>query len=217
MQRESSRILFDYWNELRGERQAPERREIEPTRIRMALSNTFILEAADRNDFNFRLAGSHLCSAYCRELKNRSFVNLWQQKDRDAITTLIRAVTDDCAVALVTFEGTTSSNNRLAFETILLPLAHNGSTQTRLLGAMSAFDEPYWFGAQPMMEQKITGLRLIWPDDLKREEFSPRPYEPVFGMVNSGFSGGISGVPAKVHGNNARRYQHLAVIDGGRN
>lgn len=217
MQRESSRILLDYWNALRGERPAPERREIEPTKIRMALSNTFILETTDTKDFTFRLAGSHLCSAYCRELKNRSFVSLWQQKDRDAISTLIRAVTDDCAVAVVTFEGTTSSNNSISFETILLPLFHNGSTQTRLLGGMEAFDEPYWFGSQPLMEQKITGLRLIWPDDLQNNEIAPRPSEPVLHTINGGYGGNIAGIPAKVHGVSARRYNHLAVIDGGRN
>lgn len=217
MQRESSRILLDYWNALRAERPAPERREIEPTKIRSALSNTFILETSNTTDFNFRLAGSHLCSAYCRELKNRSFVSLWQQKDRDAVSTLIRAVTDDCAVAVVTFEGTTSSNNTISFETILLPLFHNGSTQTRLLGGMEAFDEPYWFGSQPMVEQKITGLRLIWPDDLQNKELMTPQLEPELSVVSNAFNANISGIPSKVHGVSARRYNHLAVIDGGRN
>lgn len=215
MQSESTRILFDYWNELREGRNAPERREIEPTRIRSALSNTFILEAIETGEFSFRLAGSHLCSAYCRELKNRSFSTLWHDKDRDAIGTLIRAVTDDSAVALVTFEGTTANNNKMSFELVLLPISHNGTTQTRLLGGLSGFDEPYWFGAQPILEQRITGLRLIWPDDLNQPQFTPREtYGDV--AVVGGTQAEFTGIPAKIHGRDARRYNHLAVIDGGR-
>ena len=34
---------------------------------------------------------------------------------------------------------------------------------------MTAIETPYWFGVQPIAEQRITGLRLIWPDDLAHE------------------------------------------------
>ena len=170
MQKTSTKTLYDYWNTLRGSRSAPDRRDIDPTRIRGALANTFILELNDDNEFDFRLAGSHLCAAYCRELKGRSFSGLWHERDRDAMDTLIRAVTEDHAVALVTFQGTTALHTKVQFETILLPLRHNGSTHTRLLGAMTALDEPYWLGVQPIMEQRITGLRLIWPDDIALED-----------------------------------------------
>ena len=219
MQKASTKALFDYWNALRGSRSAPDRRDIDPTRIRTALANTFILEHADANDFDFRLAGSHLCTAYSRELKGRSFSRLWHDRDRDAIDTLVRAVTEDHAVALVTFQGTTAVHTRLSVETILLPLRHNGSTHDRILGAMTALDEPYWFGVQPVLEQRITGLRLIWPDDVAlsdigRDVASAVPAEELaFATANAHVPSPMS---ATVFGRSARRYAHLAVIDGGR-
>ncbi len=216
MQRASTKILFDYWNQLRGSRSAPERKDVDPTRIRQALGSTFILESNEGEDFSFRLAGSHLCSAYCRELKGRPFSRLWHDKDRDAVGTLIRAVTEDFAVALVTFEATTSSNSKLSFETILMPLRHNGSSTSRILGGMTAMEEPYWFGAQPIMEQRITGLRLIWPDDLSTPDRLDDVVAEFPQEVAMGGDGSMTGTPAKVHGRNARRYNHLAVIDGGR-
>lgn len=216
MQRANTKVLFDYWNQLRGSRSAPERKDVDPTRIRQALGNTFILEANEGEEFQFRLAGSHLCSAYCRELKNRPFSRLWHDKDRDAIGTLIRAVTEDFAVALVTFEATTSSNSKMSFETILMPLRHNGTTTSRILGGMTAMDEPYWFGAQPVMEQRITGLRLIWPDDLATPDRLDDVMADFPQEVAIGGEVGIISTPAKVHGREARRYNHLAVIDGGR-
>lgn len=212
MQKPSTRTLYDYWNTLRGARSAPDRRDIDPTRIRGALSNTFILEYADSGEFHFRLAGSQLCAAYCRELKSRSFSGLWHQRDRDALNTLVRAVTEDHAVALITFQGTTTQNHKLAFETILLPIRHNGSTHTRLLGAMTALDEPYWLGSEPISEQRITGLRLIWPDDVSLADMAQE--------MNRAVAAGQNDMPepmsAVVYGRSARRYAHLAVIDGGR-
>src|SRR5690606_16848655 len=114
MQKSSTRTLYDYWNSLRGSRSAPDRKDIDPTRIRSALANTFILELNDRGEFDFRLAGSHLCAAYARELKGRSFTRLWHMRDRDAMETLVRAVTEDHAVALITFHGTSSLRTRVA-------------------------------------------------------------------------------------------------------
>jgi hypothetical protein len=218
MQKTSTKTLYDYWNSLRGSRSAPDRRDIDPTRIRGALANTFILELNDEQEFDFRLAGSHICSAYSRELKGRSFTRLWHQRDREAMETLIRAVTEDHAVALVTFQGTTAIHTKVSMETILLPVRHNGATNTRLLGAMTAIDEPYWFGVQPIMEQRITGLRLIWPDDVSMDDMARDiaasvPRDVVFASGN-----GVAPIPmqATVYGRSARRYAHLAVIDGGR-
>ncbi len=55
MQKTSTKTLYDYWNVLRGGRSAPDRRDIDPTRIRTALANTFILELNDDNEFAFVL------------------------------------------------------------------------------------------------------------------------------------------------------------------
>lgn len=218
MQKTSTKSLYDYWNRLRGSRSAPDRRDIDPTQIREALANTFILEHTDDNEFDFRLAGSHLCAAYARELKGRSFTRLWHPRDRDAMDTLVRAVTEDHAVALVTFQGTNAAQAKMTVETILLPLRHNGSTSHRMLGAMTAVEQPYWFGVQPLMEQRITGLRLIWPDDLSIEDMArdiaASVDNDVVAMVAS--QGTPAPMAATVYGRAARRYAHLAVIDGGR-
>lgn len=217
MQKQSTKTLYAYWNTLRGSRSAPDRRDIDPTKIRGALTNTFILELNDSQEFDFRLAGSHLCSAYARELKGRSFTRLWHPRDRDAMETLVRAVTEDHAVALITFQGTTAINTRMSIETILLPVRHNGSTQTRMLGAMTAVQEPYWFGVQPIVEQRITGLRLIWPDDQSHAEMAQDIAAQVPLDVTFASAGGShQPMAAMVYGRQARRYAHLAVIDGGR-
>lgn len=217
MQMSSTKTLYTYWNTIRGSRSAPDRRDIDPTRIRDALANTFILELDESDRFSFRLAGSHLCTSYCRELKGRSFSALWHDRDNDAMETLLRAVTEDHAVALVTFQGSTALHTKTNFEVILMPLRHNGTTHTRVLGAMTALDEPYWLGVQPILEQRITGLRLIWPDEVPAEETVREVASSVVNDVQFSHSAPTSAMPTTVYGRSARRYAHLAVIDGGRN
>lgn len=215
MRKRSTRELFTYWNDLRGARSAPERRDIDPTRIRHALANTFILEATDDGDFKFRLAGSHLCSAYCRELKGRSFTRLWHARDRDAIETLIKAVTDDHAVALVTFSGSGRQADQVSFETILLPLRHNGATNNRIIGAITAMEEPYWLGMHPILEQRISGLRLIWPDDPNAD----LPAQDLAARIDAEMGHDaqvILGDPPDAGRPGTGRYAHLSVIEGGK-
>jgi hypothetical protein len=216
MQMPSTTALYTYWNTIRGSRSAPDRRDIDPTRIRESLANTFILELTENEKFSFRLAGSHLCTSYCRELKGRSFSALWHDRDGDAMETLLRAVTEDHAVALITFQGSTALQTKVNFEAILMPLRHNGSTHTRILGAMTALEEPYWLGVQPVLEQRITGLRLIWPDEAMAGD---APREVMSSVVNDVpfTAGSPAALPTTIYGRSARRYAHLAVIDGGRN
>ncbi len=216
MQMPSTNALYTYWNTIRGSRSAPDRRDIDPTRIRESLANTFILELDGSDKFSFRLAGSHLCTSYCRELKGRSFSALWHDRDSDAMETLLRAVTEDHAVALVSFQGSTALQTKVNFETILMPLRHNGSTHTRILGAMTALDEPYWLGVQPVLEQRITGLRLIWPDEIASADAPRQVMSSVVNDVPFAASP-ASALPTTIYGRSARRYAHLAVIDGGRN
>ena len=49
MKHPSNRELFDYWNERRGERLAPERADIEPAAIRQVLGDTFVHRSERRS------------------------------------------------------------------------------------------------------------------------------------------------------------------------
>ena len=70
------------------------------------------------------------------------------------------------------------------------------------------------------MEQRITGLRLIWPDDIALEDephdlMSAVPPDIVYTRSNVVPIAVPMPMAATVYGRAARRYAHLAVIDGG--
>ena len=83
MKHPSNRELFEYWNERRGTRPAPERADIEPGAIRHVLGDTFVIEVNRTDNHLFRLAGTRLCALFGRELKAESFTRLWQRSGQN--------------------------------------------------------------------------------------------------------------------------------------
>lgn len=209
--------LYEYWDSLRGERPAPDRGEIEPGRIRAVLGDTFILELVDRDTYRFRLAGTRLCALHCRELKNRNILRGWSNEDREALATLLAAVTEDAAAAVIGVTGFTERKQSVDMEMLLLPLHIPGEGCSRVLGACVALEQPYWAGMHPILSQTIKSVRLIWPDErpafLRPQARTATSPVPRFGRE-----------PAAVHSPaplpllaEARRVQHLMVIEGGKN
>ncbi len=200
MKHSGTRLLYGYWDELRGDRLAPERREVEPADIGPLLSDTFILEAGDDGGYAYRLAGTRVCSTFGRELKGEDWLAGWADRDREALSTLLRSIVKDAAGAVVGFDGRNARGNAVPLETILLPLVNHGNGYRRILGSMLALDVPYWLGAQPVVDRSISALHLIWPEQLNASgrAFSVRGGEIIERVLP------------------LRRLQHLSLYEGGR-
>lgn len=215
MKHQVTRELFAYWDGLRGGRSAPERSDIDPAEIHQILGDTFILEYENENKLNIRLAGTRLCGSFCRELKGRNFLDLWNAQDLSSIKIMVAAVADDEAAAVIGFSGMTERGQSLDFESIILPLRHFGQPRSRILGAASPAETPYWIGIWPLTELHVTSMRLIWPEERpsfmrnhdvgiatrtgltpQRVAINPDPSRPIF--------------------SSERRVGHLTVIEGGR-
>jgi hypothetical protein len=163
MKHPTSRMLFSYWDALRGDRAAPERDEIEPGAIRHILADTFILEVGDGNRAHFRLGGTRLCALFGRELKGETLYGLWPSEAQDEIRHLIDLVLDETAGLVVGMIGATNDKAALDLEMVLLPLRHRGKTHARILGAMSSAALPPWIGLHPITDLRTVSHRVIWP------------------------------------------------------
>jgi hypothetical protein len=161
MKHPSNRELFDYWNERRGNRPAPERADIEPSAIRKVLGDTFVL-AADGNH-PFRLAGTRLCALFGRELKGESFVRLWDRSMQTAMRELLAVVMEEKTGVAAGVSVATADDSVLALnmELLLLPLAHFSKAEARVLGAMAPLTVPYWLGVKPVGPLKLGMFRHV--------------------------------------------------------
>lgn len=205
--------LHKYWTDLRGERSAPQRTEVEPGDIRDVLAETFILNANSDRDFRFRLAGSRVCALYCRELKQKDYLAFWGGSDLSALNTVMEAIREDAAAAVIGWEGRNLRGQSLLLETVLLPLQTEGGGYNRILGSMAALDKPYWLGVHPIIEQSIVSLRMIWPNET-------RGLTAGTALPEDGNAAARDATPPIAvnpqTGQMAKRFGHLLVYDGGK-
>jgi hypothetical protein len=164
MKNKTSEVLFHYWNDLRGDRMAPRRFEIEPSRISDILPDTFILERTADEQFLYRLAGTRVCERFGMELRGRSFLEGWSVDDRGCLDRQLEFVTASGGVCVLTVEVQSESGRLATFEVVVLPLTHTQNSVDRLLGAISAIDAPEWLGFESILSKRLVTDEVIWPE-----------------------------------------------------
>jgi hypothetical protein len=161
MKHPSTQVLFDYWNERRGDRPAPERADIDPAAIRHALGDTFMLATDFVDHLRFRLAGTRVCALFCREIKGEEFQSLWSETSTALIEDLLDVVNNETVGAVAGVTGRTEDGSEVELEFLLLPLAHAGHARIRGLGVLVPVVPPYWLGEKPVVALELGTLRHI--------------------------------------------------------
>jgi hypothetical protein len=161
MKHATSRMLFSYWDALRGERAAPERGDLEPGAIRHVLADTFVLGVDPQAGAVFRLAGTRCAALFGHDLKGREIRSLWPEPNRAEIDRHVATVTSETAGLVAGLRGMAANGWSLDLEFLLLPLRHRGRTDERALGAFSAATLPSWVGLIPIVSLETTSLRIV--------------------------------------------------------
>ena len=185
MRHPSTKAVFAYWNTQRGTRPAPERADIDPIAIRHALGDTIMLAADFVDQLRFRLAGTRVCSLFCREIKGEAFSALWSESSRDLIQELLIIVTNENVGAVAGLRGRTEDGDVVDLELLLLPLAHTGHARIRALGVLVPARPPYWLGEKPVTELELITLHM--GQDLETERAPHFGQTPKGGRLRHGF------------------------------
>lgn len=159
-----SRSLYAYWNDVRGERLAPQRFEIEPSRIAGILPDTFILERIDSATMRFRLAGTRICETFGAEFRGVNVFDLFGDEDRVTLRRQFSVIARQGAVGVFTIGAETVGGLKATFEMVLLPLVHTRDTVDRFIGGIGPIERPAWLGTVPLVTKKILAHELVWPD-----------------------------------------------------
>lgn len=190
MRHRSSQALFEHWQERRSTRLLPERCEIDPSVLRRALGDVFILSFSAAAGHPFRLAGTRLCSLAGRELKGTPFTALWE--GTGAIG-LAAAAADDSIGVVAGAVGTTRDGSSVELELLLLPLRHCGQTHLRMIGSLAPLTAPFWLGARPVVslaltEHRFVGHRVVPPPLVPVLDAPPPRRRPQFVVYDGGQS-----------------------------
>ena len=146
MKHPATRQLFAYWNELRGERAAPERSEIDPASIREVLADSYMLDVDLDRRFPFRLAGTRVNGLVGTEQKGLSFLDLWRDEERRNIAAILMTVADGARPVVAGGVASPDGMSECAVELLFLPLRHHGKTHARILGLIKVTTKPVWLG-----------------------------------------------------------------------
>lgn len=160
MRQQATRELYAYWNGLRRQRAAPDRADIDPAAIRSILSDTFMIEADRDSLFPLRLSGARVNALWARDLKGRSFLDLWGE-DSANVAAVLRTVMDGACPVVAGAQTRLASRAPVDVELLLLPLRHHGRTHARVLGSLVTGDIPEWIGLIPIERLELRSLRIL--------------------------------------------------------
>ncbi len=163
MQEAVSQSLFSYWNALRGNRPAPRRLEIDPSRIADNLPDTFILERVDASTLRFRLAGTRITEALGMELRGKNLMDLFNSEDARTLQQQTDLIATHCASGVFRFSGSNARGQSTSFEMLILPLTHVQDSVDRFLGSITSIEKPSWLGMSELTSRTLIDHEIIWP------------------------------------------------------
>ncbi|WP_423416419.1 PAS domain-containing protein [Hyphomicrobium sp. B1] len=177
MQEAVSQSLYSYWDALRGNRPAPKRFEIEPSRIANNLPDTFILERVNYTNARFRLAGTRITDALGMELRGRNLFEMFDIGDRRTLQNQMELIASRCAVGLFHMSAESADGKSTTFEVLILPLTHTSDTVERFLGSVASREKPEWLGSVPLTRRKLVHHEIVWPSRAAPEDESDFQYQ----------------------------------------
>lgn len=186
--------LHAHWDALRNGRPAPHSREIRPEELGRSLARTFLIEGDSAANAVYRLAGSAIFDLFQRELRGRSWREMFDEPSRAQAEMAMADVLEHGHAVMIEAEGRTAGHRLVPVEIFLLPLSGEPGAARRTIGALSPCDEPYWLGAHPIVELSLLRVERV----ASRLRLDGRE------RAGSGRRGPI------------RRLKHLALYIGGR-
>ena len=157
----TTRLLFAYWDRLRGERAAPARGDIDPAQLRGFLADVFMLDAQPWQEGRIRLAGTRICALFGHELKGHRLPDLWLERERAEVSRLVGAVTGGMHGLVASVTGETAQGRELDAELLLLPVRPSMGAQCGAIGCFAVTALPAWLGIDSLGALTTRTIRMI--------------------------------------------------------
>jgi hypothetical protein len=128
--------LYDYWQEVRGDRVMPRRQDIDPVDIWPLLPNIHLSEWHSNPDrVYFRIAGTEMVAAVGHEFRGRWLTEFHEgDEGLDQTLALYYRVIATRVPVFGRTDGTTFRLGVDFFEWVLCPLSDDGKTVTHFIG-----------------------------------------------------------------------------------
>ncbi|WP_416899640.1 MAG: PAS domain-containing protein [Minwuia sp.] len=129
--------LLDYWNGLRGDREMPSRKEIDPVDLRRLLPHIMITEIEpDTGRFLFRLVGTRVTVMYGNDNTGKYLDEVYFGRHREAITRSYVTAYETRAPHHCWMKFTNREGLEFDMERLILPLSSDGQRVDKLISLL---------------------------------------------------------------------------------
>ncbi len=136
-----------YWHGLCKGMSLPNRQDIKPKGLDMALNNAFILERAAPGVFRFRIAGQHLCELMGLDVSGMPISAMFMPDARVEICKTVEEIcAEPCIKEVHLCAGRSLGRGALKGKILLMPLLDDAGEITRILGCLQTTG---YIGRQP--------------------------------------------------------------------
>lgn len=159
-----SRVLFRYWDTLRGDMSAPPRDWLDLKKIHNLLPFVFMIERRLGKAYVWRLAGTQVCELWGMELTGKLAFTQGERFERETLTRLLDRVVDAHQPFVARFRLDSAKGASMAAEFVGLPLEARNGTSTYVFGVMMPFRE-----VRRQRHDQVTSFELAATRTLRTE------------------------------------------------
>jgi hypothetical protein len=133
----NSKMLMRAFNQMRGERTAPRREDLDLKQIRKLVPSLFIAEqTASSGDFRWRLAGTAISRLMGHEVTGRSVMEGWDRQDSEKIRRFFSKISGTHRPDLLRLRFMTDKDQWLLAQIAAVPLMAADGLTTQVLGGL---------------------------------------------------------------------------------
>ena len=172
-----SRVLFRFWEEMRGEMAAAKKQDLKLKNIAKILPNVCILERQlDSPTYIWRLVGTGICSLWGHELTGKDVLEGWPEFERQSMTTGFEMVLATFQPFVARFKAISESGGEIGVELLVLPIQDSKTGAIQLLGTAVPFRSNYQSEDHRLISFELSTMRKIWTEPLPGDDLANARY-----------------------------------------
>jgi len=169
-----SRMLFRFWEAMRGERSAPYRSDLDLKQARKLMPHLFIAEQ-QADGFRWRLAGTAIGGLFRREVTGGDMLAGWDDAEAQMIRRFLCGVTATHQPALLRMRFTTDREQAIEAEMAAFPLLASDGASTQVFGGLFTFPQAQLKDHARITAQELLGARFALNEVMAALAEDPQP------------------------------------------
>jgi len=168
-----ARKLLGLWLDLKDQRPAPVRTDLDLRQFRRQAAWLFIVEPVGKaRGYTYRLAGTAVCAFLKQEMTGKDFLTGWEPFERSSIQRALGVVTTKLQPAHFRLRYRTDKGQKIGADMLALPVMARDGLNVHVLGGLFPHGNPDIWHYERLAPADLASLRMF---DGRPENMGARP------------------------------------------